>query len=73
MDPPALAAIDVASGKDRKLRDLPDDLAPFSNGNPGLSAALTSDEKSIVYTVQRARSEIWILDGLQTPRPWYLP
>jgi eukaryotic-like serine/threonine-protein kinase len=71
-DPPSLAAIDVATGKDRKLRDLPD-LAPFSNGNPGLSAALTSDGLSIVYTVQRARSEIWILDGLQTPRPWYKP
>jgi Tol biopolymer transport system component/predicted Ser/Thr protein kinase len=71
-DPPSLMAIDVATGKDRKLRDLPD-LPPFSNGNPGLSAALTSDGSMIVYTVQRARSEIWILDGLQAPRPWYRP
>jgi hypothetical protein len=34
---------------------------PFlnSNGNPGLSAGLTCDQKQIVYTVQRPRSEIW--------------
>ena len=70
-EPPALMAIDIASGRDRKLRDLPD-LAPFSNGNPGLSAALTSDGKDIVYTVNRPRSEIWILSGIQAPVPWYL-
>jgi Tol biopolymer transport system component/tRNA A-37 threonylcarbamoyl transferase component Bud32 len=67
---PALAAIDISSGKDRKLRDLPG-LEPFSIGNPGLSAALTSDQKNIVYSVNRPRTEIWILDGLQVPAPWY--
>ena len=67
---PALAAIDISSGKDRKLRDLPG-LEPFSIGNPGLSAALTSDRKNIVYSVNRPRTEIWILDGLQVPAPWY--
>jgi Tol biopolymer transport system component/predicted Ser/Thr protein kinase len=72
VDPPALMAIDVATGKDRKLRDLPD-LAPYSNGNPGMSAALTADGKTIVYAVQRPRSEIWILDGIQAPRPWWRP
>lgn len=46
-------------------------LDPFSIGNPGLSAALTSDRKSIVYSVNRPRTEIWILDGLQVPAPWY--
>jgi Tol biopolymer transport system component len=70
VDKPALYAIDIASGSEKKLRDLPD-LAPFSNGNPGLSAALTMDGKSIVYTVQRPRSEIWILDGVKPPLPWY--
>jgi len=69
-DAPALVAIDVATGKDRKLRDLPG-LTPYSNGSPGLSAALTSDGKSIVYTVNRARSEIWMLDGVRPPAPWY--
>ena len=35
-------------------------------------AALTWDEKNIVYTVNRPRTEIWILDGLQVPpSPWH--
>jgi hypothetical protein len=66
---PALFAVDIATGKERKLRDLTD--PPYSNGNPGLSAGLTWDQKQIVYAVQRPRSEIWILDGLQPQRPWY--
>ena len=69
LNPPAVFAIDIATGKDRKIRDVPD--APHSNGNPGLSAALTPDEKEIVFAVNRPRQEIWILDGLQIPKPWY--
>jgi Tol biopolymer transport system component len=68
---PALYAIDIATGKERKLRDLPD-LEPYANGNPGLSAGLTLDQKNIVYTVNRPRTEIWILDGIRPPSPWYL-
>jgi len=44
---------------------------PYAALNPGLNASLTSDGKSIVYTVDRQRREIWILDGIQEPRPWY--
>jgi TolB protein len=70
LDPPELRAIDIATGRERKLRDLTG-MAPFASINPGLCAALTSDGKSIVYTVNRPRQEIWILDGLQEPRAWY--
>jgi Tol biopolymer transport system component len=70
MDKPALVAIDIASGKVTKLRDLPG-LAPYASSNPGLRASLTSDGQSIVYTVNRSRAEIWILDGVQTPRSWF--
>jgi len=70
MSPPALVAIDVGSGREQKLRDLPG-LDPFSSINPGLHASLSSDAKSLIYTVDRERREIWILDGLQEPRPWY--
>jgi len=69
-DNPALVAIDVAAAKARTVRELPD-LPPFSNGTPGFSAALTSDGKSIVYAVNRPRTEIWIIEGLQIPAPWY--
>ena len=70
MDPPALVAIDIATRKEKKLRDLPG-LAPFTSLNPGLQASLTQDGKSIVYSVNRPRQEVWILDGVRTPRPWW--
>jgi Tol biopolymer transport system component/tRNA A-37 threonylcarbamoyl transferase component Bud32 len=69
-EPPALVAIDITTKKETKLRDL-EDLAPYTASSPGLMASLTSDGKSIVYTVNRARTEIWILDGIQPPRPWW--
>jgi Tol biopolymer transport system component len=69
-DHPALVAIDIATSKATKLRDL-EGLAPFGANNPGLMASLTSDGKSIVYSVNRPRSEIWILDGIQPPSPWW--
>jgi Tol biopolymer transport system component len=70
-EPPALFAIDIASGKDRQLRTL-EGLLPFTNLNPGLRISLTPDGKSLVYTVNHPRREIWILDGLQIPKAWAL-
>jgi Tol biopolymer transport system component len=67
--PTALYEIEIATGREKKLRDLPG-LEPFASGRPKLHATLTSDGKSIVYTVNRPRQEIWILDGMQTPRAW---
>ena len=69
-EPPALYAVSIATGHEQKLRDLPG-LRPYEGLNPGLRASLTSDGKDIVYTVNRPRREIWILDGIQKPRPWY--
>jgi eukaryotic-like serine/threonine-protein kinase len=67
---PALVAIDIKTGKETRLRDL-ENLAPYSSISPGMMASLTSDGKSVVYAVNRPRTEIWILDGIQTPRPWW--
>ena len=69
VEQPALVAIDIATAKERKLRDLED--PPYTSSSPGLMASLTSDGKSVVYTVNRPRTEIWILDGIQTPKPWW--
>jgi Tol biopolymer transport system component len=69
-DHPALVAIDIATGRETKLRD-PEGFQPYRAINPGLMASLTSDRKSIVYTVNHARTEIWILNGLQIPSPWW--
>jgi Tol biopolymer transport system component len=70
IDPAVLVEIDIATGRVRKLRDL-GDMAPYATMHPGLKAALMPDGKSIVYTVNRPRQEIWILDGLEVPKPWY--
>jgi len=59
-----LFAIDIATGGDRKLRDL-GNLVPYSPAVPGLRLSLTPDQKRIVYTVNRPREEIWLLDGLR--------
>jgi Tol biopolymer transport system component len=70
MGRPALVATDIASGRQTKLRDLPG-LEPYAASNPGLRASLTADGQSIVYSVNRPRAEIWILDGVQTPHSWF--
>ncbi len=67
---PALVAVNIATGKETKLRDL-EGLAPFASMNPGVMASLTADKKSIIYTVNRPRTEIWILNGIQTPATWW--
>jgi len=70
LDPQALWETDIATGHDRKLRDLPG-LRPFASFNPGLRASLTWDGKDVVYTVNRPRQEIWMLEGIQEPRTWW--
>jgi len=70
LDPPALVEIDLASGRQQKLRDLTD-LAPYATMHPGLKASLMPDGKSVIYTVNRPRQEIWILDGAVVPKPWW--
>jgi eukaryotic-like serine/threonine-protein kinase len=69
-NPPVLVEFDVTTGKARKLRDL-GELAPYSSVQPGLVAAVMPDGKSIMYTVNRPRQEIWILDGVAIPQSWW--
>ena len=69
-DQPSLVELNIATGQGRKLRDL-GDLSAYSSMNPGLKLALMPDGKSVVFTVNRPRREIWILNGLEAPRPWY--
>jgi Tol biopolymer transport system component len=66
----ALTAIDIATGKERILRQV-GDLLPYSGPQPGLRASVTADGKSIVYAVLRPREEIWILEDVRIREPWY--
>jgi len=66
----SLWAIDIATGKERVIREL-GDLRPASPLNPGLRVTLAPDGKSLAWAVNRARLELWILEGLRIPRPWF--
>ena len=63
-----LVAIDLATARERVLRDL-GDLVPYPNSPVRLS--LTSDGNNLVYTVNRPQEDIYIWDGFRLPSPWY--
>jgi Tol biopolymer transport system component len=66
----SLVAVDIATGKERVIREL-GDLQPGSPLAPGRRVTVAPDGKSLAWAVNRARSELWILEGLRTPRPWF--
>ena len=66
----SLAAIDSESGAERIIRDL-GEFVPWGFENPGNRVSVTPDGKALIYRVLRTRSEIWLLDGVRIPRPWY--
>jgi hypothetical protein len=66
----SLWAIDVASGKEPVIREV-GDLQPSRPYNPGLRITVAPDGKSLAWAVNRARSQLRILEGLRAPRPRY--
>ncbi len=66
-----VVALDVTTGRERVIRG-PNDPCPASPLSPGLRVTLAPDGKSLAWAVSHPRSELWILDGLRTPRPWFL-
>jgi Tol biopolymer transport system component len=66
----SLVAVDIATGKERVIREL-GDLQPASGLSPGLRVTVALDGKSLAWAVYRPSSELWILEGFRTPRPWF--
>jgi Tol biopolymer transport system component len=66
----AVVAIDVASGTAHVVREV-GELVPYSGPQPGLRMTITNDGGSLVYSVLRAREEIWVMEGVQVREPWY--
>jgi hypothetical protein len=66
-----LTSIDVHTGHKTKIRDL-GWLSPASGATPGSRVSVGPDDNSLVYSVMRPRSEIWILEGVEVPGPWYM-
>jgi Tol biopolymer transport system component len=70
LDRRQLVAIDIATGRETIVRDLGESV-PYASVNAGWRASLTFDGRAFVYTVGRPREEIWLLEGVRTPVPWY--
>jgi eukaryotic-like serine/threonine-protein kinase len=58
-----LDALDVQSGKSRKIVDYGSDLDFRTISNLGLSACLSADGKSFSTTVLISKSDLWIVEG----------
>jgi serine/threonine protein kinase/Tol biopolymer transport system component len=65
-----LVAIDPDTGRERAVREL-GEMLPYSSLNAGWRASFTPDGSEFVYTINHPREEIWILDGIHAPAPWY--
>lgn len=65
-----LASIDVQTGHKTRVRDL-GWLSPAAAATPGWRLSVAPDDTSLVYSVMRPRSEIWVLEGVEAPGPWY--
>ena len=66
----SVVAVDIATGRERIVRR-EGDPCPSAPLSPGLRVSVAPDGKSLVWSVERPRAELWILEGLRLPRPWY--
>jgi Tol biopolymer transport system component len=65
-----VASVEVETGRWRHLRDL--GLSnPADHGPAAIRISATPDNKAIVYSEEHFRGEIWLLEGVQSPKPWY--
>jgi Tol biopolymer transport system component len=66
-----LTSIDVATGAVHKLADYGPDLT-ISGGLPfHTRLSLAPDGKSLATSAVSMKSDLWLLDGYPTPRPWW--
>ncbi|HEY3439935.1 MAG TPA: winged helix-turn-helix domain-containing protein [Paludibaculum sp.] len=60
----AVFEVDISSCRTRMIRDL-GGLLPYATHEPGRRVSLTTDGKSLVYSVLRSREEIWLREGIR--------
>ena len=66
-DHPTLFSLDIATLNVTDIRELGRDLAPSSDYSPGIRFSLTPDGKSITYSTQTHKSNLWLLEGFRQP------
>ena len=65
-----VGAIDIRTGMERRVRDL-GDLVPDSFLQPGDRVSVTPDGKALVYATGQGGGDIFLLQGVTTPKPLY--
>ena len=63
-----LDAIDVRTGRSRKITEYPRELTFSTPNTYSLSGSLSRDAKSFATTVINTKSDLWILEGFPRPR-----
>ena len=66
-----LGSLDWRTGAFQKLNDIPRDFVISSGTSWTARMALTRDGRSLLTAVQRQTGDIWILDGLRAPQPFW--
>ena len=62
-----LFSLDPVTLKQKVIKELGKEMRPASNLNPGIRFSLAPDGKSIVYSTQKNRFDLWLLQGYRQP------
>jgi Tol biopolymer transport system component len=63
-------SLDLATLKEKVIKELGKDLQPATNLWPGIRFSVAPDGKSFVYSTAKYRSDLWMLQGYRTPGWW---
>jgi Tol biopolymer transport system component len=63
-DPVELFSMSPTGGSEKTIGSLPSDYAPQASTTPGLRLTLTPDGKSLTYSIAKATSNLWLMEGI---------
>jgi len=69
-DKATLFTLDLATLKQRPIKELEKGLNPASNLQPGIRFSLAPDGKTLVYTIAKQGDNLWLLQGYRQPGLW---
>jgi Tol biopolymer transport system component len=62
-----LFSLDPVTLKKTVIKELGKELAPVQNFGPGIRFSLAPDGKSVLYSIGKRRSDLWMLQGYRQP------
>ena len=67
LDPVTLFSLDPVTLRQTVIKELDKGLRPFTNFRPGIRFSLGPDGKSIAYSTEKSRLDLWMLQGYRQP------